>query len=386
MANAYGRHGRERQDHDRLQPLLEAVVSIGSDLDLPAVLDRIVSAARVLADCQYAALGVIGEDGQLSEFVAHGMTDEEVAELEATVGRPHGQGLLGLLVSRPQTLRLADMTTHLEYFGLPAGHPPMRRFLGVPIRLRNEVFGNLYLAEKNGGAEFGSEDEQIIEALATAAGIAVENARLFSESQERERYGVIEDRLRIARDLHDVVIQQLYAAAMSLAAVTHQIDQPAAATQVNGVVDLLDDTVRQIRSTIFALQPQPNEEGLRARVMSVVRDASGPLGLTPSMELTGLLDTDVAAGPSEDAVAVLREALSNAARHARATRVDVRVSLSEGDLTVQVFDNGVGFSPGARRSGLANLEARAERLGGSFEIGPGGSGQGTTLTWRVPAL
>lgn len=386
MAKAYARPGREKHEPDRLQPLLEAVVSIGSDLDLAAVLDRIVSAARTLADCQYAALGVIGEDGHLSEFIAHGMSDDEVAELEATVGRPHGRGLLGLLVSRPQTLRLADMTTHLEYFGLPAGHPPMRRFLGVPIRLRDEVFGNLYLAEKNNGAEFGAEDEKIIEALATAAGIAVENARLFSESQERERYGVIEDRLRIARDLHDVVIQQLYAAAMSLAAVTHQIDQPVAASQVNGVVDLLDDTVRQIRSTIFALQPQPNDEGLRARVMAVVRDASGSLGLTPSMELTGLLDTDVAAGPSEDAVAVLREALSNAARHARATRVDVRLSLSEGELTVEVRDNGVGFSPGARSSGLANLAARAERLGGSFDIGPGDAGHGTALTWRVPAL
>lgn len=527
-----------RRSRDALHALLDAVVSIGSDLDLETVLDRIVETARVLIDCRYAALGVIGQDGSLTEFIPRGMSAEEVAELDATSGRPRGRGVLGMLVRHPQILRLADISEHPEFHGFPPGHPPMRRFLGVPIRLRDKVFGNLYLTEKSGGQEFDAHDEVVIEALATAAGVAVENARLYEETKARqiwldasaevtrmllggtelndalslvvgrarsmagaeravlvlpdgrlvdedgaagsipvtgtavhrvltegegfaadgledaglgflaqhlqpgpvllapvgeegrvravlalgrrsgglpfttatcrlvstfgdqmaivmelaearreaEHYGLVEDRVRIARDLHDVVIQQLYAAAMSLTATVRLIDSPEVAARVTSTVDELDETVRQIRSTIFALQPaDPGSEGLRARIMELIRTVGGKFSFTTGLRLAGLLDTDVSGQLADEVTAVLREALSNAARHARASRVDVAVELTGGALVVEVTDDGIGLPADPVRSGMANLEARAVRLGGTFEAGPGRQGAGTRLRWRVPA-
>jgi signal transduction histidine kinase len=217
------------------------------------------------------------------------------------------------------------------------------------------------------------------------AGQAAVVLELADARREAERYGLIDDRARIARDLHDVVIQRLFAAAMTLTGVGRLIDHPEAAKRVQTAVDDLDDTIRQIRSTIFALQSTQEavDGGLRARVMGVVQAVSEQLGYAPGVRMEGLLDTDVSNEVADHAVAVLQEALSNVVRHAQASRVDVVVDLRDEWLLVQVSDNGVGIHDDGRRSGLANLATRAASLSGTFEVHRG-SGRGTILEWRVP--
>jgi signal transduction histidine kinase len=534
-----------RSTRDRIHALLEAVVSIGSDLDLETVLRRITEGAMTLADARYGALGVIGDEGErLVQFVTVGVTEEEIA----AIGHwPHGHGILGLLIKEPYSLRLGEIAVHPESFGFPAGHPPMRSFLGVPIRVRDEVFGILYLTEKVGGGCFEEEDEAVVTALATAAGVAIENARLYEDGRHRERWleasvevstallsgtdphdvmalvalrareisdaalaivwlvdvqgqefvveavhgdasgelrgvrvpidkalagrvyrggasvvlpdareaaadaevlckteigpvlmvplglgaaarGVIsvanppggpvfreaaqrlleafagqaavalavaehrrdaerlvvlEDRDRIAKDLHDNVIQRLFATAMTLMSATKIIDKPDVAHRVRRAIDDLDDTIRQIRSTIFALQTSAGDEGLRSRLHTIIDAAAESLGFAPSVRLDGLLDTAVDEQVGEHLLAVLHEALSNVARHARAGQVTVSVDVGGDDLVLRVEDDGVGISPDGRRSGLRNLADRAQCLGGSFTIRRR-EGGGTLLQWRVP--
>ncbi|GAA4147343.1 GAF domain-containing sensor histidine kinase [Actinomadura keratinilytica] len=549
LAELQARLEAARGTRDRIHALLEAVVSIGSELDLETVLHRIVEAATTLVDARYGALGVIGEEGErLVEFITVGVPDRQIEEIGHW---PHGHGILGLLIKEPHALRLTDLTRHPESYGFPPGHPAMRTFLGVPIRVRDEVFGNLYLTEKTGGAQFDEEDESVVVALATAAGVAIENARLYEETRRRERWleasaeistallsgtdphevtalvarrareiadadlatvwltdelggelrmeaaagahgdglrglrvplddgtaeqvparvfrtgatlrleecgaapwsielpaelrdgavlavplghgasargvlvllnaplsqafdtaaqrlleafagqaavalelagrrrdaerlALLEDRDRIARDLHDTVIQRLFATAMTLMSVVKITQRRDVAVRVQRAVDDLDDTIRQIRSTIFALQTPPDEESLRSRLHAVVDAATANLGFAPSVRLDGLLDTAVSESVGEHLLAVAREALSNVARHARATEAKVTVEVGDDDVVLEVEDDGVGIPEGGRRSGLRNMAERAEGLGGSFQTlaRPGG---GTRLVWRAP--
>ncbi|SEG91259.1 Histidine kinase-, DNA gyrase B-, and HSP90-like ATPase [Thermomonospora echinospora] len=528
-----------RSTRDRVHALLEAVVSIGGDLDLETVLHRITEAATTLVDARYGALGVIGDEGEhLIQFVTVGVTQEEIDRIGHW---PHGHGILGLLIKEPRPLRLHDLAEHPESYGFPAGHPPMRGFVGVPIRVRDEVFGNLYLTEKAGGGDFDEQDEIVLTALATAAGVAIENARLYAAGRRRERWlaasgevttallsgrapadvialvaerarqicdarlsmvaladeaagtfvieaaagpdadrlqglrvpleqsvalrvyrsgepssllegqalagdlevgpvlivplgtgtaarGVIwvgnapdappfrqdtvrlleafagpvtvalelaerrsdaerltllEDRDRIAKDLHDTVIQRLFATAMTLMSATKLIERPDVSLRVRRAIDDLDDTIRQIRSTIFALQTPPDAEGLRSRLHTIVDAAAESLGFAPSVRLAGLLDTAVDEEIGEHLLAVAHEALSNIARHAHAGEASVNVDVGDSDLTLRVEDDGVGIPEGGRRSGLRNMADRAHRLGGTFTVQPRPEG-GTRLVWTVP--
>ncbi|WP_344955139.1 GAF domain-containing sensor histidine kinase [Actinomadura miaoliensis] len=549
LAELQARLEAARATRDRIHALLEAVVSIGSELDLETVLHRIIEAATTLVDARYGALGVISEEGErLVEFITVGVSDRQIEDIGHW---PHGHGILGLLIKEPHSLRLTDLSRHPESYGFPPGHPPMRTFLGVPIRVRDEVFGNLYLTEKAGGAQFDEEDEAVVIALATAAGVAIENARLYEETRRRERWleasaevstallsgtdprevtdlvaqrarqiadadlatvwltdesggelrmeaadgahagelrglrmpldettaegvpgrvyrtgvplrleegrvapwsvelpaglqdgavlvvplglgasarGVLallnaplsqafdtaaqrlveafaaqaavaleladrrrdterltllEDRDRIARDLHDTVIQRLFATAMTLMSAIKITQRRDVAVRVQRAVDDLDDTIRQIRSTIFALQTTPDEESLRSRLHAVVDAAAANLGFAPSVRLDGLLDTAVSDDVGEHLLAVAREALSNVARHAQATEAKVAVEVGDEEVVLRVEDDGVGIPEGGRRSGLRNMAERAERLGGSFQTRtrPGG---GTLLVWRAP--
>jgi signal transduction histidine kinase len=532
---------------DRTHALLEAVVSIGSDLDLSTMLRRMVEAATTLVDATYGALGVIGEGGNsLIEFIPVGLSEEQIRRIEHW---PHGLGILGLLIKEPEPLRLNDIGLHAESYGFPPGHPPMRTFLGVPIRVRGEAFGNLYLTEKRGGAEFDEEDESVVTALATAAGVAIENARLYDEVRRRERWldassevtrallsgvdrgevfalvarraremteaetaavalsaddgetlvveaadgaytevirgirlsalgslpgqvlrdgtpvtldnahedaaiskalgttpigptlivplgaggsvhgllgvamsegkapftdaagrmlqafgeqaGIVlelaerradaerltmlEDRDRIAKDLHDLVIQRLFATGITLSGAARLTTRPEVASRIQHTIDDLDDTIRQIRSTIFALQTPPGEQhlaGLRSQILSVVRAAEEPLGFPPTVSMEGLLDTAVPDDVGGHLLAVLGEALSNIARHASASKVLVTVEAKH-DLSMRVVDDGVGVKPGGRRGGLRNMAERAESLGGACTVGPHEKG-GTVVEWRVP--
>ncbi|WP_185107631.1 GAF domain-containing protein [Nonomuraea rubra] len=531
---------------DRVHALLEAVVSVGSDLDLETVLRRIVETATTLVDASYGALGVVGEENTLLQFIPVGLSEEEIARIEHW---PHGLGLLGLLIKDARPLRLGRISDHPESYGFPPGHPPMGTFLGVPVRVRDEVFGNLYLTEKRGGGEFDEEDEAVVIALATAAGVAVENARLYAESRRREtwlqasaelttsllsgadphevlatmaararqmcdadlvqvllpeasgstltvevadgegadellgttfdiaatlagdaftqgeplsetdlqnipdldsplrrlgygpallvplgtmprvrgvltltkrsgrlpfsradqqmlesfagqaaialelaearrdaeRLGLLEDRDRIAKDLHDVVIQRLFATAMTLMSTVRLVERPEASKRLQHAIDELDETIRQIRSSIFALQGTREDivPGLRAQIVDLVEGAGGHLGFMPGLRMEGQIDTLVPEQVAEHLLAVLREALSNVVRHSHATRAEVSIAVADRRLNLTVSDNGVGLGEGGRRSGLRNIEERAGRLGGTAEL-ESQEGGGTRLNWHVP--
>jgi signal transduction histidine kinase len=531
---------------DRVYSLLEAVVAVGSSLELEVLLRSIVETAVSLVDASYGAMGVIGENGRLAEFIPVGLGPEDIAAIDHW---PEGKGLLGLLISDPKPLRLADIKEHPESFGFPAGHPPMKTFLGVPIRIRGEVYGNLYLTEKLGGGQFDTEDEAVLVALAAAAGVAIENARLYDQARRQQRWlsataevtrhllsgaeprdalsmitdkalemtgadvvivtlpmadgrqvriehaaglgaeqalgivvpmenslteavissgerlsipdyvsdpriittakadlpigpleavplgapghvrgvlsagrrpgarplspaaaemlatfaaqaaialelaehrrqaeqmAVFEDRDRIAKDLHDLVIQRLYATGMSLQGVTSLIKVPDVAERVSRSVDALDDTIREIRSAIFALQTRSETKpaAVRARILFVAQEMTSALGFPPSLQLDGALDTVLPEEVTEHLLTALRESLSNAARHSGASQVGVTVT-AEQELVLVVADNGVGITHGGRRSGLRNLEHRAAALGGSLVTRPA-KGGGTELIWRVP--
>ncbi len=537
-----------RGTRDHVHSLLEAVLSVGRELDLEQALYSIVQAAAVLVDAEYAALGVIGPDGKrLSEFLTVGVTEEQITHIG---NYPEGHGILGELIRNPEPLRLTKLSEHSASYGFPPHHPPMNTFLGVPIRVRDQVFGNLYLTEKRGGLQFDEDDESVLSTLAVAAGVAIDNARLYEESRLRERWlrasaeithslmsgsergdvlaliaerareitgaalavvavpmentdaltvelaigqeaeahrglvlpvdgsligeafthgvavaspdvsdderitagpprfsglgpavavpigsgdgvrgvvllvreaggtvfseqeteplkafaaqaavamelaehrrdaeqiAVLQDRDRIARDLHDLAIQRLFATGMTLQSAGRFIEHTEASERVLRAVDDLDETIKIIRSTIFGLREREGASGpgLRARAVRVAGEAALVLGFAPSVRIEGLLDTHVSKEIADQVVAVLSEALTNIARHARASRADVVLETDGREVRVTVSDNGVGIPADGRRSGLRNMAERAEQLSGALELSSPAGG-GTTLVWRVP--
>ncbi|MFD1250734.1 GAF domain-containing protein [Nocardioides ginsengisoli] len=478
----------------RLQLLLDAVVTISADLSLDGVLSRIVAIASRLADARYAALGVLsaGRQRRLRTFVHHGISDELAAEIGDL---PTGHGLLGLIIDRPEPLRLHDIAEHPESYGFPPHHPPMSSFLGVPVRIRDRVFGNLYLTEKAGGGDFTAEDEEIVVALAAAAGVAIENARLYEEARVREQwarataeiapalatadpdrpsYGVLlerareiaradaawvsvgeddgpdepldgpvlvvpfspstglagtlslgwraehedrfhtldaqlvttyaeqaglalqlaearedqrrlavfEDRDRIGRDLHDLVIQRLFAVGLGLQGTTRMVEKPEVAARLEQAVDDLDATIKDIRRAIFGLSSLESDGDVQAEVTRLVDRAASTLKFRPSLTFEGPVRTLVPDDVVPDLLAVLAEGLSNASRHADARSVEVVVAAGD-RIVLTVRDDGRGMADDTVESGLANIRARAEQRGGTLVI-DSGAGRGTALVWSVP--
>ena len=298
-----------------LRALLDAVLALGSDLDAPSMLRRIVEAAVGLVDARYGALGVLDDTGtRLAQFITVGL-DDDTRRLIGDL--PQGHGILGLLIVDARPLRLADLREHPNSFGFPDNHPPMRSFLGVPIRVRDEVFGNLYLTDKTTAEVFTDVDEELVVGLAAAAGVAIENARLHTRVQE---FALVADRERIARDLHDTVIQRLFATGLSLQGTARLVgtDAAAAVARIDAAVDDLDLTVKHIRSAIFKLEStRASSGGLRDRVLALGREAAGALGFEPRCFFDGPVDCGVGGEVAAELLATLREALSNVARHAR---------------------------------------------------------------------
>jgi signal transduction histidine kinase len=356
-------------------------VAIGTDLDLTATLKRIVEAATELADAHYGALGVLDPTRTfLAEFLTVGIDDESRAEIGDL---PKGHGILGLLIREPHAIRLPDLREHPDSFGFPLHHPPMRSFLGVPVMVRGEVFGNLYLTDKRSDDAFSDIDEELVVALASAAGVAIDNARLHARVRD---LALLEDRERIAMDLHDTVIQQLFAVGLSLQATLRLLD-PEVARRVQLAVDDLDTTIKRIRSTIFALDAPvqlAGAESLRRRVVTLISGLTPTLRVEPRMFFDGAVDALTDEHIAEELLAVLREALSNVARHAEASEVDVHLVAAGGRLTLCVEDNGIG-PPDAlgEGRGLRNMTARAEHLAGTFTLTPRAP-TGTRLEWSVP--
>lgn len=364
----------------QLRRLLDAVLSIGSELDLGEALQRIIEVATELVGARYGALGVLDEtETRLSQFITCGIDDET----RARIGHlPEGHGILGLLIVEPKPIRLPDLRDHPDSFGFPPNHPPMRSFLGVPIRVRGNVFGNLYLCDKAGGDVFTDIDEEMVTALAGAAGIVIDNARLHARVAD---LAMFEDRERIARELHDTVIQRLFATGLTLQATVRLVDQPEIVTRLEGLVEDLDTTVRHIRSVIFELHTaRLPGNSLRQAVLELCAESSRSMGFEPVAHFDGPIDSLVEDDLASHVLAVLQEALSNVTRHADATHVEVALVIDDGQLVMTVTDNGRGIDEkvsGGR--GLDNMRARAARFGGDVEWEPVPTG-GTILRWCAP--
>lgn len=353
---------------------------IEADIELSVLLRHFVEEACSLVGAHYGALGVLNEARTgLDQFLTVGLSESE----EHLIGaRPIGRGVLGLLITEPAPLRLDDLAAHPDSYGVPANHPPMSSFLGVPVRARNEVYGNLYLTDKIDGPAFSAEDESLAEALALAAGIAIENNRLHDRVR---MLSVLDDRDRIARDLHDLVIQRVYAVGLNLQEATRLRDVDQVIARVDKAVDDLDATISEIRTSIYELGGSALPSGLRRGVLELASELAPLLGTRAEVFFFGPIDNAVPQRTADNLLAVLRELLTNAGKHAGATRFTVTLSIND-EVTLEVVDDGIGIqlplAPSAGL-GLVNLRKRAERLQGGFDVTQVSSG-GTCATWRVP--
>ena len=365
-------------DPVKLRRLVQAILILDGELHLPVVLRRIIEEACDLVDAQYGALGVLTEDGRaLDQFLTVGLSSDD----EQAIGpRPTGRGVLGTLIADDKPLRLPDIAASPDSYGIPANHPAMTSFLGVPVRVHGEVYGNLYLTNKKNAAEFSEDDEELVLALAMAAGIAIENARLHGLVRDR---ALTEDRDRIARDLHDSVIQRLFAIGLSLQGTARLVERPEAVMRIGEAIDKLDDTIRQLRKAIFDIELTINKEGLHPKVLDLVHELRPVLGLLPQVSFSGPVDTMVTGPLAEEVLAVLREALTNVGKHAHASQVVITIAAGD-ELRVVVADDGHGMGEASSTGlGLRNIRQRAERLGGNVDLGTSREG-GTRLTWHVP--
>jgi signal transduction histidine kinase len=370
---------RQIEDPGTLRRLIDAVLMLEADVELPVLLRHFVEEACSLVGARYGALGVLNASRTgLEEFITVGLSEAEERSIGA---RPSGRGLLGLLISEPETLRLRDLSEHPRRWGFPEHHPPMKTFLGVPLRVRDEVYGNLYLTDKVRSEEFTAEDAAAAEALALAAGIAIENARFHDQIRELD---VLDDRERIGRDLHDRVIQRLYAVGMALQGALRPPELPLVVDRMNKAIDELDDTISEIRGAIFELGDQHRSAGVRQRLLSLTRELEPALGMRPRVSFRGPIDNGIPDAVADHLLAVAREALTNAGKHARASEIVVKLMVAE-SITLTVTDDGVGPGAGVRSGGrgLGNLQRRAVMLGGSFEL-ESIDGGGTLVRWAVP--
>jgi signal transduction histidine kinase len=348
----------------------DAVLAIAAELAVEPLLQRLVDSARELVDARFAAVGVPDGEGGFAQFITSGMSDELVAALGPL---PRTHGLLGAMLEATPSYRTLDVRRDPRFRGWwPAAHPQMRSFLGVPIVARSGIVGAFYLTDKEGAEEFGPEDQQLIETLAAHAAIAIEKARLYERSRE---LSIVEERNRLARDLHDAVTHKLFGLSLTAEAAATLIDRdPAAAReQLVRLRELTAEAMDELRSLIFELRPPEVEvEGLatalRKHVDVLRRVERRQIGL----ELLGD-EPALAPGAAAEVLRIAQEALQNALRHAAADRVDVRLEARDGHVLLSVSDDGTGFDPAApglraRRLGLTSMEERARALGGTLAI------------------
>ena len=365
--------------YEKFRHLLDTVVALRSESDLQSLLTRVVETALEMVDASYGALGVLNQRGDgLSAFVTAGMSPEEVQGIGKA---PEGLGVLGVLIDDPRPLRLEDLHTHPKSHGMPANHPDMSSFLGVPVLSRGEAFGNLYLTNKIGGSAFTESDEQVLLGLAAAASVAIDNFRMLERLRE---FDLVTERERIARDLHDTVIQRLFATGLRLQATVRLIEEPLVAARIEAAVDDLDVTVREIRSAIFELHEPVGAGGLRTAVLALCREIGEATGLKAVVSFEGVVESASSPEILEDVLAVIREGLANVARHSRAKSATVTVAVDDHELVVSVIDNGIGpLSRGRIGNGLRNLRERAARYGGHSSLLPTEDG-GSSLWWVIP--
>jgi two-component system, NarL family, sensor histidine kinase DevS len=374
-----------RGDGDRR--LIEAGMVLASELALDAVLQRIVELAADLTDARYGALGVLTQDGsRIEDFITVGISEEERARLGDP---PTGHGLLGVLIRDAQPIRIPRISADPRSVGFPPNHPPMRSLLGVPITGRGRIFGDLYVTDKQHADGFDDEDERILVILATQAAVAVENARLYEETQrhasELRRLEVLEDRERIAKELHDGVIQSLFAVGMSLQGLATMASDDESTRRLEAAVEDVDRAIRDLRNYIFGLRP-----GILAdrQLDQALKELAAEFGTRSHVVTVVDVDGEVAAELSSrasDVVQLVREALSNVGRHGEATTCRVSLFRGPSGAMLEIDDDGRGFDVDVTTwgMGLNNLRGRVESLGGSFRI-TSVLGEGTTVRLELP--
>jgi signal transduction histidine kinase len=371
----------ERLDYVLIRSLVEGAATVASQLELSSLLRTTVDTSMELTGARYGALGVIGEHGALRDFVHRGLDPETVA----AIGRlPEGRGVLGTITTTAKTVRIDDISRHPDAVGFPEHHPRMGTFLGVPVRVGDAVFGNLYLTEKSGG--FTEQDEVLVEFLAVIAGAAISTVGM----QDRLRRAALnEDRERIARDLHDSIIQDLFAVGLGLQSSVASItgDPDTVRTRVDEAVDRLDDAISSLRRFIFDLRPPVWARiDLEAELRRLISDLAGPHDVPVAVGVEcrpGVPGT----GPAQTVIAVVREALSNALRHSDASAIEIRVWQRDDRVVAAVTDDGVGFDPDATSGGLGleNIARRVAEAGGTHVV-ESAPGNGTTVRVELPLV
>ncbi len=366
----------------RLQGLNEAGLSLSAELDTETLLHKISEIARVIGDARYAALGTFDENGLVTRFYTAGIGEDE----RARIGHlPVGKGILGLLPRAGRPIRLRDLKQHPSSVGFPPNHPPMRSFLGVPIRLRGESVGNLYLTERLGGADFTVEDEEALVTLAAQAAIAIENARLY---EQVGRISALEERHRIGMDLHDGAIQSLYGLGLLIESASAQVDADpdGVRAELGRAVDRLNAAIADLRNYVLGLRPIRGSDRPLHESLPTLAEQTG---------LNALLDVEAMVEPAaergldsaarEAVFYVAADALGNVARHARARHATVRLTREDGAVLLEVRDDGVGFDASGAVAGLGlrNMRERAFNAGGSLDISAA-PGAGTRLIMSVP--
>jgi signal transduction histidine kinase len=378
--------GRNPEEGDRR--LIEAGMALASELSLDAVLLRIVELAVDLTGARYGALGVLTPDGRsIEEFITVGITAEERAALGDP---PTGHGLLGALIREARPLRIPDIGADPRSVGFPSNHPPMKSLLGAPITGRGKVFGNIYLTDKQDADAFDDEDERVLVVLATQAAVAVENARLYDETErsgrELQRLQVLEERERIGKELHDGVIQSLFAVGMHLQGLATATSDDDISRKLESAVEDIDHAIRDLRNYIFGLRPGIlADRQLDQALKEMATDFAARSGVVTVVEVDGEAASQLTSRAS-DVVQIVREALSNVGRHGAATTCRVSVERNAAGLMIEVDDDGQGFDVELTRSGmgLQNLQERVGSLGGVFQI-ESTPGEGTTVRATFPS-
>jgi signal transduction histidine kinase len=375
----------QSRDSTAFRTLSDVVLALAAEREVEPVLQRLVHAARELGGARYAALGVPDGEGAFARFITSGMSDELIAAMGPL---PRTHGLLGAMLESPVPYRTPDIHRHERFRGWwPRAHPDMRSFLGVPIVSRGGILGALYLTDKEGAEAFSEADEKLIVLLAAHAAIAIENARLHERSRE---LSILEERNRLARELHDSVTQQLFAVTLAAQSASELLarGEDAAGTELERVQALARGAMDELRSVVFELRPVALEaEGLASALrkhVEVLRRVSG----TP-IELRIAAAPALSAPASAQVFRIAQEALQNALRHADATRIEVVLEDGGGTLALVVADDGRGFDPAAsdvrgRRLGLTSMEERAADLGGRLVVDTR-PGAGTAVRLEVPA-
>lgn len=383
------REAEIKRRSDQLTALHSAGIALTTELDLEAVLQKVVELAKGLVGARYAALGVLDAEGEyLQQVVTAGITPEQRAALGAP---PRGHGLLGALIHEGKPIRIPEIADDPRSVGFPPNHPPMHSLLGVPIRSKGRIIGDLYMTDKVDSDEpdgaFTAEDQQVLEMFATQAAIAIENAQLYRQKQE---LAVLRERERFGMDLHDGIIQSIYAVGLMLGEAEHQIEtEPRAASRnVRRALNALNDVVRDIRNYILDLRPQRFEG----------RDLTRGLEeLSRAFRANTFLDITVTCDPLEpdlftaaqtaEILHIAQEALSNIRKHAHATHVDLDLIRDADAVVLEIQDNGIGLDPALLSEsvghGMKNMRERARSLNSTLEIVPGEEG-GTRIVLRIP--